>query len=366
MEVHTPIPTIMKRLVVTAPAAQDVDKNGGDGGLLASCAIAVQEVAVPVPTADEVLIRVVAAAVNPSDYGTWIRCRSEQCPLVMGNEGCGIVVQTGDGLWARMRFPVGTKVAFVGLKKQQGAYSQYVTISATGSVFPIPDDVPIEDAAAYFVNPFTALAILDTVKSVEHGQSFNHTAAASQLGQMLVKVAPSEGIEIINVVRRPEQATLLHDLGAKHVIVAGPGEQVSWKVELKTKIEALHTTVAFDAVAGSTSADLMQLLPNKGTVYVYGGLAGKVQDIDPMDLIYKQKNLKGFFLQNWATGEGNMFKSMLRMIHSSSKVSSGLKDGGWSSSQFQDTTMENMQKDLVALMNRGTTGMKLRVRMDST
>jgi NADPH:quinone reductase len=348
------VPTTMKRLVVQAPG-QDV----------ATCQIAVQQVSVPVLTSrDDLLIQVSAAAVNPSDYGTWARCRPEQCPVAMGNEGCGIVVKNGGGLVAKLRFPVGTKVAFVGLKNKQGAYSQYVTVNARGdAVFPIQDNVPVEDAAAFIVNPFTSLAILDSVKNVEHSNCFVHTAAASQLGQMLVRVAPSEGIEIINVVRREEQATLLHNIGAKHVVVEN--SDGSWKQQLKTKIDELKATVAFDAVAGSSSSDLLQALPEKGTVYVYGGLAGKVQDIDPMDLIYKGKKLKGFFLRDWVTGGGNLFTAMLRVISATRRVNSGLIDGGWSSSQFQDTTMENMQNDLVKLMKSGITGKKLRIRLDA-
>jgi NADPH:quinone reductase len=345
------IPATMKRLVVTAP-----------GPDVASCQITVEEVPVPVPASDEVLVRVVAAAVNPSDYGSWVRCKPEQCPFAMGKEGCGIVVQSGGGLTTELRCSVGTKVGFVGLRNKQGAFAQYVTAKAMGGIFPMPDDVPIEDAASFFINPYTALAILDTVKSAEGSKSFIHTAAASQLGQMLVKVAASEGIEIINVVRRDEQASLLKELGAKHVVVSA-GE--SWKEELRAKVDELQATVAFDAVAGTSPSDLMEVLPEGGTVYVYGGLAGKVQEIDPIDLIYKKKKLKGFFLTNWVTGDGNMLKSVYRMIPTGKKVNCGLKDGGWSSTQFKDTTMENVQKDLVELMKNGATGQKLRVRLDT-
>lgn len=96
----------MKRLVVTAP-----------GKDVASCQIEVQHnVPVPVPTASEVLIQVCAAPINPSDYGTWFRCRPEQCPLSMGKEGSGVVVQAG-GTVAGLTLPVGSKVGFCGLEK---------------------------------------------------------------------------------------------------------------------------------------------------------------------------------------------------------------------------------------------------------
>merc|ERR1712137_927598 len=145
-----------------------------------------------------------------------------------------------------------------------GTYSEYVVASAIGNIFPMPKDLPIEDAASFFVNPYTAIAILDTVKRESGAKAFVHTAAASQLGQMMVKLAPSEGIEIINVVRREEQAELLKNLGAKHIVVSGNDE--SWKETLKTKLDELGATMAFDAVAGKSTGDLLDVMPNGGTV----------------------------------------------------------------------------------------------------
>ena len=114
------IPNTMKRLVVMAP-----------GETVASCKIEVQEVPVPKPTSNQVLIKVVAAAVNPSDYGVWTRCRPEQCPLEMGKEGSGIVVATGGG-FSTYACPVGSKVGFINLKNKQGSYSEFVVADAIG------------------------------------------------------------------------------------------------------------------------------------------------------------------------------------------------------------------------------------------
>ena len=154
---------------------------------------------------------------------------------------------------------------------------------------------------------------------------------------------------------------MLRDIGAEHVIVSTKDE--SWKKELEAKVEELGTMVAFDAVAGRSTGDILDCLPSDGTVYVYGGLAGKVENIDPMALIYRRKQVKGFVLTRWIE-EGGMMQSLPCMYKAGKIVNPGLGNGGWSSSQFTDTTMETMQQDLVKLMESGATGQKLRVRMD--
>jgi NADPH:quinone reductase-like Zn-dependent oxidoreductase len=241
-----------------------------------------------------------------------------------------------------------------------------VVASAVSGVFSLPSDLPVQDAASFFVNPYTALAIFDTARA-EGTKAFVHTAAASQLGQMIVKLSLTPtmaGMEVINVVRREEQAELLREIGAKHIVVTGSGEDDdSWKKELASKIKELGATVAFDAVAGRSTGDLLDALPKKGTVYVYGGLAGKVGNIDPMALIYHGKKVKGFFLSNWIA-QGGTLGTVPRMMKAGANVNSGLNQGGWSSTQFKDTTLENAQGDISTLLNGSITGQKLRIRLD--
>jgi NADPH2:quinone reductase len=345
------IPTTMKRLVVTA--------SGKD---VASCKIEIEEIPVPKPGSGEVLIKVAAAAIHPSDYGAWVG-KPEKCPFAMGDEGSGVVVATGGGFATSLSTftcKVGTNVGFVSLKNKQGAYSEFVVASAIESVFAMPDDLPVEDAAAFFVNPYTAIAILDTAKK-QGAKAMINTAAASQLGQMMVKLAPKEGMEIINVVRREEQAELLKSIGANHVVVSGSGD--AWKEELKAKVEELGATVAFDAVAGRSAGDLLDVLPPKGIVNVYGVVAGKVENVDPLALIYYEKNIKGFFLTSWLM-QGGMLSLFFRLMSATRKVNSGLRQGGWSSSQFKDTMLENAQADIVKLLDSSFTGQKLRIRFD--
>lgn len=350
------IPTTMKRLVVTDPGTD-----------IASCKIEIQaDVPVPTPVSGEVLIKVIAAAVNPSDYSSWFRSNPENCPIKIGKEGCGIVVALGGGLSSYATgVKVGSRVGFVGLKHQQGAYSEYVVANVVGGAYSMPEDLPIEDAASFFVNPYTAIGIIDTAKRLG-AKAFIHTAAASQLGQMIVKLAPSEGVEVINVVRRDEQATSLKEIGAKHVIVTGKGstddEVAVWKEELRLTTERLEATVAFDAIAGRSTGDMMDVIPKNGTVFVYGGLAGRAGGINPIDMIYNGKKLEGFFLSSWI-GEGGVIRMAPRMLSAGGKVTAGLKKGGWSSSQFSDTTLENVKEDLMKLLDGESTGKKLRIRI---
>jgi len=318
---------------------------------------------VPKPRSGEVLVKVIAAPINPSDYGEWYLTSPDKYPLTMGKEGCGIVVASGGGLTARFRVPIGTKVGITNLKNGQGTYSEYVTASASTSCFPMPNDVPIEDCASFFVNPYTAVAILDTAKTKELSSAFVHTAAASQLGQMIVKLAPSQGIEVINVVRREEQAEILKELGADHIVVT-KGD--NWKEELKAKVKELDATCAFDAVSGEMTGDLLDVLPPKtGTVYTYGGLAGKCCNINPMDLIYRQKQLKGFMLSHWIKDGGTM-SMVSRMLSTSSKVNSGLGEDGWANTHYMDTSFEKAHDDIIKLLGGSATGKKLRLRMDTT
>lgn len=342
------IPETMKRLVLKEP-----------GKTLAEAKIEVETVPVPKLQPNEILVQMVATAINPSDYGKWTRTPPEKCPKVLGTEGSGIVVAQGGGLVSK-RFKLGSKVSLV-VKPEgnQGTYSEYVAIPATDFIVALPENFNTEDGASFFVNPLTALGLIETAKS-NGSKALVHTAAASQLGQMLNKVAKQEGVAIINVVRREEQAKLLKDLGAEHVVVTAEAE---WKETLRNKIDTLKASVAFDAVAGEGAGELLSMLPNKGTLFVYGTLGGDISGINPIDLIYRQKQVKGFFLSDWLSYGGNTIMSVPRIVWAAKKVSAGLQ-GGWSSSQFKDTTLEKAKDDTVQLKDSTSTGQKLRIRFD--
>jgi NADPH:quinone reductase-like Zn-dependent oxidoreductase len=207
---------------------------------------------------------------------------------------------------------------------------------------------------------------VDTARRAGSSKAIVHTAAASQLGQMLNRLAMAEGMDIINVVRRAEQREALEGLGAKHVIVTDDGQDddpTAWKAELRAKVRDLGATCAFDAVSGDMTGHLLDCMPGRGIVYAYGVLAGKANGIDPLDLIYRRKELRGFLLTAWLR-EGGPMRMIPRMLTASSTVNSGLKVGGWCRSQFTDTTMEGAHAEIVKLLGSSITGKKLRIRFD--
>ncbi|KNC80430.1 hypothetical protein SARC_07218, partial [Sphaeroforma arctica JP610] len=312
--------------------------------------------------------------VNPSDYGAWLtpqRGSDTNTATPIGNEGSGIVV-AGNGLYASRQ--IGKKVGVVAVGGG-GTYAEYVAVDATKGAWPMPDDLAIEDAASFFVNPYTAVGIVDTVKEYckFHGKkaSFIHTAAASQLGQMIIKlVGDDPEITLVNIVRREDQKKILTELGAAHVIVT---DDKDWKEQLKNKIKQLDITVAFDAVAGDNTGLLLSMLPNKGHCFVYGGLSGKpVAGINPLDLIYRSKHLHGFLLNRWISEGGapsattNTVSLLMRTRAASAKVNPGLKHGGWASSTFTNIALEDVHKEFLDTKENGATGKKLRIMFPTT
>merc|ERR1740129_2313195 len=222
------------------------------------------------------------------------------------------------------------------------------------SVYALPDDQPAEDGCAFFVNPFTVVGIVETVKE-RGGKAFIHTAAGSQLGQMMVKYCKQEGVTLVNVVRRQEQVELLRSLGAEHIVSTGESD---WQSKLTDLIKGLGIKHAFDAVAGDMSGTLLGLLPPGSTVWVYGRLAPEpVGNIQPLDLIYRGKRVEGFILTQWLI-KGGMLTALLRSIRTAGQVRKHLKDTF--ASDFKDTSLESMRSDYSALHASGITGSKMR------
>jgi len=323
--------------------------------------LAIEEVPVPKPQSGEVLIKVSAAAMNPSDWSPFTRHTQDQCPCPLGREGAGVVVASGGGCFTAK---VGTKCGFgVNNDPKQGSWSEYVCINYMRGVFPMPDSVPIEDAASFFVNPMTAVAIFDTVRKNTANNTFVHLAAASQLGQMMARLnnKDAKDITMICVVRREEQATLLRSLGAKHVVVSGKTDE--WQSELKELMRKLSCTCVFDPIGGSGTGQMIRLLPNNGKLFLYGGLGGPAGNVEVTDLIYNQKELKGWYLTPWIM-EGGGLRTLMRLRAASNLINPGLAAGGWSSTKFIDTTLEKAKEDLDKLLTASVTESKLRIRFD--
>jgi NADPH:quinone reductase-like Zn-dependent oxidoreductase len=235
--------------------------------------LSLHEVPVPAPGANEVLVRVEASPINPSDLGLLVAgadmttatvAGTPERPIVtaslgqaavgalsarldqslpVGNEGAGTVVAAGPSSAAQAL--IGKTVAIAG-----GAmYSQYRAVDASACLV-LPEGATARDGASSFVNPMTALGMTETMRREGHS-GLVHTAAASNLGQMLVKLCQQDGIPLVNIVRKPEQEELLRSLGATHVLNS---TSPSFSTDLVEAIKATSATLAFDATGGGTLA----------------------------------------------------------------------------------------------------------------
>lgn len=271
--------------------------EGGPG------ALAVSERPVPRPGAGQVLVRVAAAPVNPSDlaflrgaYG--IRKR---LPVVPGFEGSGRVVAAGGGAWARHL--VGRRVACAAPSDGDGTWAEYMLAEAAQCI-PLRKDTDIEQASMMIVNPFTAWALLGMAKRMR-APAVVQTAAASALGRMIGRLAAKRGIPVVNVVRRAEQVALLEGEGAAHVLDSSAED---FDGRLKELCKRLRATAAFDAVAGELTGRLLSAMPAGSTAIVYGGLSLRGCVVDPRSLIFERKGVRGFWLADWMRRAGALKK----------------------------------------------------------
>jgi len=228
---------------------------------------------IPEPSADEVTVRIEATPINPSDQGllfgaadlsTGRSSGTHDAPafiatippermksmagrvdrsMTVGNEGAGVVVRAGSSAPAQAL--VGRTVALFG----GGTYAQYRNVDASRCLA-LPEGTRPADAASCFINPLTALGIVETMRREGH-RALVHAPAASNLGRMLVRICASDGIDLVNIVRSGTQRKLLVDMGARYVCdLSAP----SFGADLASAVASTGATIAFDAIGGGTLA----------------------------------------------------------------------------------------------------------------
>ena len=290
-------------------------ENGAEGLQLRSLIkpegvleLSLATVATPKPAADEVVVKVEAAPINPSDLGLLFggadmtaatAAGDPESPVItapippaamammaprvgdslpVGNEGAGVVVEAGESAAAQAL--LGKTVAILG-----GAmYSQYRTLKVAQCLL-LPEGTTPAEGASCFVNPLTALGMVETMRLEGH-TALVHTAAASNLGQMLVKLCAKDGVPLVNIVRRPEQVATLRAIGAKYVCdTSSP----NFMEELTEALVETGATIAFDAIGGGRQGgqilSAMEVAANRNAkeysrygstvhkqLYIYGGL----------------------------------------------------------------------------------------------
>jgi NADPH:quinone reductase len=356
-------------------------KNNGD------LELSLTRVPTPVPAANEVLLRMEAAPINPSDLGLLFagadlakatQGGTKEQPLVMarvpdaalkgmaarfevsmpvGNEGAGVVVEAGSSEAAQAL--LGRSVAALG-----GAmYSQYRCVPLE-QCLPLPVGATPADGASSFVNPLTALGMVETMRSEGH-TALVHTAAASNLGQMLNRICREDKIALVNIVRNGAQVDLLRGMGAAHVC---DSTSATFLPDLIEALTATGATLAFDAIgggklAGQILAGMEAALVKKATqysrygspvhkqVYVYGGLGQ-----GPIEL---NRN----FGMAWGVG-GWLVTPFLQKIGPAAtqrlkeRVAAGLKTTFASSYAAEMSLTEALDLKMIGVYSKAATGQK--------
>lgn len=268
-----------------------------------------RELPLPQPGPGQVRVRMRASPINPSDlltvsgqYG-----RLPPLPATPGFEGMGVVDVAGPGLLARVRgLRPGRRVAV--LNAAGGNWQEYVVLPARQLV-PLPADLPDEQAATFFVNPATVLAMTRHVLRVRAGSWLLQTAAGSALGRMIIRLGRHVGFRTINVVRRREQAEELTRLGADAVICTSD-EDMGQRVRQLTG--GVGAPYALDAVGGATALAAVRALAPGGRLLVYGTLSGEPLTLDTRLLMTGPRAIEGFWLSEWVKKQGVL--TMLRLF----------------------------------------------------
>ncbi|MBB1433878.1 zinc-binding dehydrogenase [Pseudoalteromonas sp. SG43-6] len=270
--------------------------------------LALKNIDMPQPGADEVVIRIEAAPLNPSDLGVLFSAAdmssakqtgTEQNPVItadvpaqfmpslktrvgkatpVGNEGAGTVVAAGSSPAAQAL--MGKTVAVIG----GGTYRKFICANVQ-SCLELKEGTTAKEGASAFVNPLTALAMVETMRAEGH-KAIIHAAAASNLGQILNRICIADGVDLINIVRKPEQEKLLRDMGAKYVVNSSND---TFLADLTAAIIETGATIAFDPIGGGQlTSDILNCMEVAATrditeysvygsdtfkqVYIYGAL----------------------------------------------------------------------------------------------
>lgn len=299
----------------------------------------------PTPTIakpTDVIIRMEAAPVNPSDIGVIFgasdrlkavqqgpRCvsapiaeqfrdsfekdsygNSRTGGIVCGNEGAGVVVAAGSN--ERAQSLIGKTVAVFG---SGGCYAAYRRVNgASNAILPMPSGVTPRQAASSFVNPLTALGMLSTMRELGH-TGLVHTAAASQLGQMMVRICMKDGVNLVNVVRKVEQEALLREIHPSAVIINQSSP--TFAVDLAQAMKHAGATIGFDATGGGAlSAQILSAFDAAGLtregiqLYNYGFL-----DTSPSTMTKEQRSRTSFWLlPTWQAQHKKEFAENMRRV----------------------------------------------------
>ena len=240
-------------------------------------------------------MRILATPVNPSDLlyvrGLYSGVQA-RFPAPVGFEGVGIVDAVGPGIQDLAR---GQRVSVV--NGEGGNWADYALVPAR-DLIPVAADVPDEQVASFVINPASAILMLRHVLAVPRGEWLLQSAAGSEVGRMIIRLAQRDGIKTINVVRRRESVAELKDLGADAVIVStdGPIDE-----QVRDITGPAGVRYAIDPVVGETGTQMFKALHEEGRMLVYGSLTGEPIRVgeDPRYILAGRRVLEVFWLGYW-------------------------------------------------------------------
>jgi NADPH2:quinone reductase len=258
-------------------------------------AITIKDIPIPEFGEDEVRIKIDGAPCNPSDiaFMRGMYAIKKTLPKACGFEGTGIVVEAGKS--AEAQHLLGKRVSTFSQDDEHGTWAEYFVAKASNCLV-IHQEMPKEQAACFFVNPFTAYGLFDFAKK-RKDQAIVQNAASGQVGTFVRRLAQKEGIPLINIVRRPKHIDLLKSEGEKYVLNLRDKNFINDFTALSHK---LHATIAFDAIGGDHSGNLLNNMPQGSHLLLYGGLSGQnAANFDILESIFHKKSFSGFNLSDW-------------------------------------------------------------------
>ena len=246
------------------------------------------------PQIGEVRVRLLAATINPSDYGmiggSYGRLR--ELPAVAGREGVGVVEAIGRGVTsvgvgARVRFP------------EAGAWQETACMAAA-DVLLVPADVSIEQAAFSFINPPTAYCLLQKIVDLAPGSWVLQNAGNSAVGLAVIQMAKVLGFKTISQVRREELIAPLKALGADHVVIEGSG----WAKQVNELTGGEPIQLALNSIGGASASDQIKALGEGGTQVTFGAMVADLVRFPTRFLIFNDVRLVGFWWDQWSQKAG--------------------------------------------------------------
>lgn len=279
-----------------------------------------REIPVPRPKLGQVLVRMTAAPINPSDLGSLSGIsygKQRQFPFTPGGEGSGTVVEAGEGFMPRMLN--GQRVSCSTPLAGNGTWAEYMVTSAQYCI-PLNGNVSFEQGTMLIVNPLTAIAMFEIAKRGKHRAIVN-TAAASALGGMILRLGKRNNIPIIHVVRRQTQVDHIRSLGGEYVLNSSDAD---FAEQLKSLTHKLQATLILDAISGSMTKQLAEAAPYGSRILLYSRMSGEDSVIDAVTALSKDLHFEGWFLPNWLQTK-NLFQSLQLSRQAQSLLGSNLQ-----------------------------------------